>query len=156
MKNIKLIVLDFDGVLTDNSVYVFEDGREAVRCTRADGMGCDIIRDLGIEILILSTEENPVVAVRGQKIRVPVHQGIKDKGIAMRSILEERDLNPSQVMYVGNDVNDLPALQMVEWTVAPSDAHQDILNMVRTITKAAGGQGVVREIADLLQNDRAE
>jgi 3-deoxy-D-manno-octulosonate 8-phosphate phosphatase (KDO 8-P phosphatase) len=119
-------------------------------------MGCDIIRDLGIEILILSTEENPVVAVRGQKIQVPVHQGIKDKGIAMRSILEERDLKPSQVMYVGNDVNDLPALQVVEWTVAPSDAHQDILKMVRTITKAAGGQGVVREIADLLQNDRAE
>ena len=145
---VDLIVLDFDGVLTDNSVYVFEDGREAVRCTRADGMGCDLLRAEGIELLILSTEENPVVTARARKIKVAVHQGIRDKGAALSALLDEKKIDPARVLYVGNDVNDLGALALVGWPVAPADAHPDVLAIARQVTATRGGEGVVREIAD--------
>lgn len=154
LENIELLVLDFDGVLTDNRVYVFEDGREAVRCTRADGMGCDLLRAAGVGLLILSTEENPVVTARARKIKVDVHQGVKDKGAALSALLTSRGQDPAQVMYVGNDVNDLAALDLVGWPAAPADAHPDILAIARHITRARGGEGVVREIADLLCSAR--
>lgn len=150
MHDVTLVVLDFDGVLTDNRVYVFEDGREAVRCTRADGQGCDLLRAAGIELMILSTEENPVVAARGRKIRVPVRQGVRDKAVAMTTILAEGKHEAARVMYVGNDVNDLGAMALVGWPVAPADAHPDVLAVARHVTRAHGGNGVVREIADLV------
>jgi YrbI family 3-deoxy-D-manno-octulosonate 8-phosphate phosphatase len=153
--DIDLIVLDFDGVLTDNRVYVFEDGREAVRCTRADGMGCDLLREAGVALMILSTEENPVVSARAAKIRVPVHQGVKDKGAALAALLEARGQDPARVMYVGNDVNDLGAMALVGWPVAPADAHADVLAVAHHVTRARGGDGVVREIADLVRRARS-
>lgn len=147
---IRLIVLDFDGVMTDNRVYVFEDGREAVACNRADGIGCELLQAAGVELLILSTEENPVVAARAHKIKVPVRHGVRDKALALGQILRERDLNPEWVMYVGNDVNDLSAMRLVGWPAAPADAHPSVRSIARIVTRARGGEGVVREIADRL------
>jgi YrbI family 3-deoxy-D-manno-octulosonate 8-phosphate phosphatase len=147
---VRLIILDFDGVMTDNRVYVFEDGREAVACNRADGLGCELLRSAGIALLILSTEENPVVAARARKIKVDVRQGVRDKGLALAQLLGERGLDPAQVLYVGNDVNDLSAMKLVGWPTAPADAHPSVRSMARIVTRARGGEGVVRELADLL------
>lgn len=148
---IRLVVSDFDGVMTDNRVLVFDDGREGVICSRADGLGCDLLRSAGIEMVILSTERNPVVSARAAKLGVTVIQACTDKGEAMRHLLDSRRLGRSQVAYIGNDVNDLPAFAEVDLTIAPSDAHQDVRRIARTVTRATGGGGVIREVADLLR-----
>jgi 3-deoxy-D-manno-octulosonate 8-phosphate phosphatase (KDO 8-P phosphatase) len=148
--DIDLIVFDFDGVMTDNTVYVFEDGREAVRCNRADGLGCDLLRGAGVAMMILSTETNTVVAARARKLKLEAAHGSTDKGKALAGVIAERGLDAGRVMYVGNDLNDLGAMQLVSWPVAPADAHPQIRAMARLVTQARGGEGVVRELADVL------
>ncbi len=150
LADIDLLVTDFDGVLTDNRVLVSDDGHESVVCTRADGIGCDLLKAAGLALLILSTETNRVVSVRGEKLGIEVVQGCADKGTAMRDLLSERGLDPARVMYVGNDVNDLGALRAVGWPVVPADAHPDVVGDARLVTEAAGGQGVLRELASTL------
>jgi YrbI family 3-deoxy-D-manno-octulosonate 8-phosphate phosphatase len=147
---VRLVVTDFDGVLTDDRVLVLEDGREAVFCTRADGLGCGLLRAAGIEVVILSTETNPVVSARAAKLGVTALQGCPDKGAAMRSLLAERGLDGGDVVYVGNDVNDLPAFAEAGFTVAPADAHPRVRRVASVVTGAKGGEGVLREIADML------
>lgn len=148
--DIDCIVYDFDGVMTDNRVLVSQDGTEAVFCNRADGLGVGLIRALGIPQMILSTEANPVVAARAAKLRIPAVQDCADKGAALARLLDARGLDPRRVLFVGNDVNDLPALRLVGWPVAPADAHPSALAAARLVTRARGGQGVVRELADIL------
>jgi 3-deoxy-D-manno-octulosonate 8-phosphate phosphatase (KDO 8-P phosphatase) len=150
MKDVKIVILDFDGVLTDNRVYVLQDGREAVVCNRSDGIGAHLIRGLGVEVKIVSTEENPVVSTRGKKIGIEVVQGVVDKGRAVLQILNAAGIAAEYAAFVGNDVNDLPAMKIVGWPIAPADAHQDILSIARHVTRAKGGEGVLREIADLI------
>ena len=145
---IRDIIMDFDGVLTDNRVLVSEDGTEAVLCNRADGLGCDMFRRAGIGLFILSTETNPVVAARARKLKVPVVQGCGDKAAWLASWLEGRD--PGGVAYVGNDTNDLEAMRLVGWPIAPADAHPAILAIARLVTRAGGGAGVMRELADIV------
>jgi 3-deoxy-D-manno-octulosonate 8-phosphate phosphatase (KDO 8-P phosphatase) len=149
--DIRLVITDFDGVMTDNRVVVFQDGREAVVCNRADGLGCSLLRDSGIEVVVLSTETNPVVAARGAKLAVEVVQACADKREAVREIMVARRLERRQVVFVGNDVNDLPAFGEVGFTVAPSDAHADVRAAAGIVTTARGGEGVLRELADHLQ-----
>jgi YrbI family 3-deoxy-D-manno-octulosonate 8-phosphate phosphatase len=151
LAGIRLVVSDFDGVMTDGRVLVFDDGREAVWCTRSDGLGCDLLRHAGIEVLILSTERNPVVAARAGKLDVGVIQGCADKGAAMRQVLAERGLRRDQVAYVGNDVNDLPAFAEVDTRIAPSDAHRSVLELATIVTQCRGGDGVLREVADIVR-----
>jgi YrbI family 3-deoxy-D-manno-octulosonate 8-phosphate phosphatase len=150
MPSIDLVILDFDGVLTDNRVYILEDGREAVACHRGDGWGIGILKGAGIDVLILSTERNPVVSARARKLDVECRQGCSDKEAATAEILRQKKLEPGRVMYVGNDTNDESAMALVGHPVAPADAHPSIRRIAKTITKAHGGYGVVREIADML------
>lgn len=152
LQDLDLIVFDFDGVMTDNTVFVLEDGRETVRCNRADGLGCDILRDAGMAMLILSTEANPVVARRAEKLRLPVNHGVGDKGARLGEILAERQIDPLRVAYVGNDLNDKSAMELVGWPMAPRDAHPRILAITRYVIDKPGGGGVVRELAELLTN----
>ena len=102
LDDIDLLVTDFDGVLTDDRVLVSDDGHEAVRCSRSDGLGCDLLRGAGLEMMILSTERNPVVSVRGAKLRVDVIQGSGDKEAALREVVAARGLDLDRVMYIGN------------------------------------------------------
>ena len=146
-RDLDLIVYDFDGVMTDNRVLVDQDGREAVFCNRADGLGVGLIRDLGIDQLILSTEANPVVAARAAKLKLPVLQNCADKAQALARLLAERGLDPARVLFLGNDVNDLAALRLVGWPAAPADAAPEVLALARYVTRAKGGEGVVRELA---------
>ena len=148
--NIDLLILDFDGVLTDNRVYVAEDGQETVACHRGDGWGIGLLKDAGLEIIILSTETNPVVSARAKKLGVGCIQGCLDKAEATRKIIAKKELDSSKVMYVGNDTNDLEAMALVGHAVAPADSHPEIIEVAHTVTRARGGHGVIRELADLL------
>ena len=148
--NIDLLILDFDGVLTDNRVYVTQDGEETVACHRGDGWGIRLLKDAGLEIIILSTETNLVVSARAKKLNVECIQGCSDKAEATREIIAKKELDSTRVMYVGNDTNDSEAMALVGYPIAPADAHPRILEIAKTVTEAHGGYGVVREIADLL------
>lgn len=107
--DVDAVVLDFDGTQTDDRVLVDSDGRETVSVHRGDGLGIAALRKAGIPLLILSTEQNPVVAARAHKLRVPVLHGVDRKDLALKQWCDEQSLAPERVMYVGNDVNDLPA-----------------------------------------------
>ena len=120
---ISLLVLDFDGVLTDNRVYVNQRGEETVAVHRGDGMGISRVKRAGIEVVILSKEKNPVVKARGDKLGVPVFQGIDEKGEVLLSLMKKRNLSSDQVIYLGNDVNDLSCFPLVGLAVAVADAH---------------------------------
>ena len=147
---IRLAVFDFDGVFTDNCVYVFEDGREAVRCTRLDGLGLRRLERSGVEALVLSTERNPVVAARCAKLKIACQQGCDDKCAALEEIVASRGLEYTNVAYIGNDVNDLDCLQRVGLPIVVQDAHPDVLAIARYRTQRLGGHGAVREVCDLI------
>jgi YrbI family 3-deoxy-D-manno-octulosonate 8-phosphate phosphatase len=146
--DVDALVTDFDGVHTDDAVYVAQDGTESVRVHRGDGLGVGRLRDAGVPLLILSTERNPVVTARARKLGADVLQGVDDKAGALRDWLSVRRIDPARVAYVGNDVNDLPALHVVGWPVAVADAHPDVLAVARVVTAARGGHGAVREVCD--------
>jgi 3-deoxy-D-manno-octulosonate 8-phosphate phosphatase (KDO 8-P phosphatase) len=149
LDSIRLVVFDFDGVFTDNFVYVFEDGREAVRCTRADGLGLARLREVGISTLVLSTETNPVVQRRCQKLKVECISGCPDKRATLIEFATERRLQVAAVAYVGNDVNDAGCLTAVGLPIVVADAHPEVLPLARYQTRCRGGHGAVREICDL-------
>ena len=149
-RRVRLVVFDFDGVFTDNTVYVFEDGREAVRCWRGDGVGLARLAGLGVEAMILSSEPNPVVAARARKLGIPCLHGKADKRAALEAILAEKGLRPEQAAYVGNDVGDGACLSLVGLPVAVADAHDDVVGLAAYRTVKAGGRGAVREVCDLL------
>ena len=149
-KSIKLIVYDFDGVMTDNKVHVTEDGKEFVTCNRADGLGVELIKTAGIEQLIISTEKNLVVSKRAKKLNIDVIQGAENKKHSLEKYCEANEFNLQEVFYVGNDINDKNAMEIVGYTICPSDAHPSIKKISDKITNARGGEGVIREIADWL------
>jgi 3-deoxy-D-manno-octulosonate 8-phosphate phosphatase (KDO 8-P phosphatase) len=150
MDIIKLLVYDFDGVMTDNKLYIDQDGKEMVQVSRADGMGVSEIRKLGIEQMIISTEKNPVVAVRAKKLGLNCLQGVKDKRQVLSQYCVEQRIPIETVAFVGNDINDMEAMRMVGMTFCPADAHPDIKNFSTHVLKTPGGEGVVRELLDQL------
>lgn len=151
LKDIDLIVYDFDGVMTDNRVIVLQDGTEAVIVSRADGLGVDRIRQRGIHQLILSTETNPVVKARAGKLGLEVIGSCENKKNALENYCVQNKLNLAKVLYVGNDINDLEVMRIVGYPIAPADAHPDIVKLACLVTKSKGGEGVVRELADLIK-----
>ncbi|NOX63188.1 MAG: HAD hydrolase family protein [Chloroflexi bacterium] len=132
-------------------VYVFEDGREAVRCTRADGIGLRKLERLGVEPYIISSEPNDVVAHRSRKLKIGFIHGCKDKRAALKELLQTRGLTPDQAAFVGNDINDLSALQFVGLPIVVQDAHSEVISVAKYRTNRPGGHGAVREICDLFE-----
>lgn len=149
---VKLLVFDFDGVFTDNLVFVFEDGREAVRCSRADGLGLAKLRRRGMPMCIVSTEVNPVVGARAKKLQLRCVQGCADKAAALDSLLAEAGCTDAQLAYIGNDINDLPCLARAGLPIVVADAHADVLAHALYRTSARGGHGAVREVCDLFDS----
>lgn len=152
--DIELIAYDFDGVMTDNRAIALQDGTEAVFVNRSDGLGVERIRSLGIAQLILSSEANPVVKARAQKLGLEVIGFCKNKKNTLKNYCEQNNYDLEKVIFVGNDVNDLETMKIVGFPVAPADAYPDIIKTARLVTKAGGGQGVVRELSDILVNGR--
>lgn len=143
-----VLVTDFDGVHTDDTATVDSEGRESVRVSREDGMGVSRLRRAGIPMLILSTEQNPVVARRAEKLQVPVLHGIDDKAAALAAWAEENGIPLADIAYVGNDVNDLGALGIVGWPIAVANAHPDVKAAARVVLTRRGGEGAVREVIE--------
>jgi 3-deoxy-D-manno-octulosonate 8-phosphate phosphatase (KDO 8-P phosphatase) len=148
---IRLAVFDFDGVFTDNMVYVFQDGTEAVRCFRGDGFGLRKLEQAGIATLIISTETNPLVSIRSRKLGVRCIHGCENKLAALETIAQEMSLSMEQIAYVGNDINDLTCLGSVGLPIIVHDAHPDVIPFARYRTAARGGHGAVREVCDLFE-----
>lgn len=146
---IRLVAFDFDGVFTDNTVYVFEDGTEAVRCWRGDGIGLRRLESLGIEPVIISSEPNPVVLARSRKLQIRCIHGCRDKAAALAELAHEKGISLEQTAFVGNDVNDLPVLAVTGLAIAVHDAHPDAMASVAYRTQRPGGYGAVREVCDL-------
>jgi 3-deoxy-D-manno-octulosonate 8-phosphate phosphatase (KDO 8-P phosphatase) len=144
---VTLMVFDFDGVLTDNRVWVTQDGVEMVCCNRADGLGFNLLRAAGIACVIVSTETNPVVTHRAGKLGIPAVQSVADKGDAVRKICRDYGVDLAQVAFVGNDLNDLPAFRIVGRKLCPSDAAPEVRRLCDHVLRSRGGAGVVREIA---------
>ncbi|WP_411761752.1 cytidylyltransferase domain-containing protein [Streptomyces tunisiensis] len=145
--DIDAVVLDFDGTQTDDRVLIDADGREFVSVHRGDGLGVAALRRGGLKLLILSTEQNPVVAARARKLKIPVLHGVDRKDLALKQWCEEQGIAPERVLYVGNDVNDLPCFALVGWPVAVASAHDAVRGAARAVTTLPGGDGAVREIA---------
>ncbi|MEU2725080.1 acylneuraminate cytidylyltransferase [Streptomyces smyrnaeus] len=149
-EDVDAVVLDFDGTQTDDRVYIDAEGRETVAVHRGDGLGIAALRRAGLEVLILSTETNPVVAARAAKLRLPVLHGIDRKDLALKQWCEEKGIAPERVLYAGNDANDLPCFALAGWPVAVADAHDVVRAAARAVTTRGGGAGAVREIAGWL------
>lgn len=147
-KNIKLIIYDFDGVMTDNRVMVDEKGVESVFVNRSDGLAIDMLRKSKKYQAIISTETNRVAAARAKKLRLPVFYGISDKLEAMKKLCRRYRCAAKDVLYVGNDINDLDAMRAAGHRAAPSDAHPSIKRIADIVTRKKGGEGVIRELAD--------
>jgi len=155
--NLDAIIFDFDGVLTDNGVLLDENGKEHVRCHRGDGLGFDVFRKLDINVVILSTEKNPIVTARAEKLKVFALQGISNKAEALNHYVLEKRLNLSKLLYVGNDLNDYRAMRLCGYSVCPADSHKRIKEIATVTLKTKGGQGVVRELLEeVLQLDIVE
>jgi YrbI family 3-deoxy-D-manno-octulosonate 8-phosphate phosphatase len=152
--SIKLIICDFDGVITDGRVWTDQDGRETVAASRSDSMRIGQMRGNGIDVMILSSEVNSVVSARAKKMGVEaVHGvGLQDKGKVMREILAQKNIKPEEVVYIGNDWNDLPCFEIAGWAVAVADAYPEVLRAADYVLKTPGGHGAVRELCDLILN----
>ncbi|MFD9437522.1 cytidylyltransferase domain-containing protein [Streptomyces sp. NPDC060006] len=146
-EDIDAVVLDFDGTQTDDRVLIDSDGKEFVSVHRGDGLGIAALRRSGLSMLILSTEQNPVVAARARKLKIPVLHGIDRKDLALKQWCEEQGIAPERVLYVGNDVNDLPCFALAGWPVAVASAHDVVRGAARAVTTVPGGDGAIREIA---------
>lgn len=149
-ERVDLVVFDFDGVMTDNRVWVDETGRESVAAYRSDSIGVRDLRAAGVEVMVLSTEVNPVVSARCLKMKIPVLQGQEDKATALKKILLDRQIDPQRVIYVGNDTNDLPCFPMVACAVVVADAQPAAMIQADYVLSRRGGYGAVRELCDLI------
>jgi N-acylneuraminate cytidylyltransferase len=148
--SVRLVVLDFDGTMTDDRVWVDQDGRESVACSRSDGLGLEMLIKAGLALFVLSREKTPVVRARCEKLGIPFQQGVADKLAALQQILAERNVEPRDVVYVGNDLNDLGCMRFVGFSCAPADAHRDVKQQASHVLARPGGRGAVRELCDTL------
>ena len=152
LDDIDALVFDFDGVLTNNLVYLNQEGRELVACSRADGLAFDVLSKLNKPAFILSTEKNSVVAMRAKKLRIPAIQGVPDKVEAIKELADKKNYNLKSILYVGNDLNDYLVMQVCGYTACPIDSHPKIKEISGNILKTKGGNGVVRELLEQVFN----
>lgn len=155
-EKIDLIMCDFDGVITDNRVWVDQDGTETVAAYRSDSVRVKDVRALGIEVMILSSEPNRVVEARARKMGVEAIHGIalNDKGRVMRDVLAQKNLKAENVIFIGNDINDLPCFEVAGWAVAVADAYPEVIHAADHVLSKAGGHGALRELCDLILKNR--
>jgi YrbI family 3-deoxy-D-manno-octulosonate 8-phosphate phosphatase len=152
-EQVELLVFDFDGVLTDNRVWVDEEGHEMIAANRSDSLGIRYLLKAGVNVIVLSTEVNPVVSARCRKMKIEAMQGITDKATALQAYLQEHHIDPAKVVYAGNDINDTPCFPLVGCAVAVADAQPEARRQADLVLTRTGGHGAARELCDLiLQN----
>jgi len=148
VKKIKVIAFDFDGVFTNNKVLVDQDGKESVLCSRLDGLGLKKLRKLGLKLIIVSSEKNSVVSQRAIKLELECFQGVDDKVAVLKDFLLENQCSKKELLFVGNDENDIPALRFAGLSIGVADSHNSIRDYIDFTTHKSGGEGAVREICD--------
>jgi len=146
--NIDVFIFDFDGVLTNNLVYINQEGVESVACSRADGLAFDVLRKLQKPVYILSTEKNKTDAARADKLKIPVLQGVEDKVGALKEMAGKERFDLKNVLYVGNDLNDYQIMRLCGFSVCPADSHPKIKEISNITLRTNGGNGVVRELLE--------
>ncbi len=152
-KSVKVVVTDFDGVHTDGKVFVHQDGTEAVRCSRRDGLGFEMLRKSGIPYCIVSKETNPVVEARGKKIGARVWSGVESsasKKEIIERIAKEHGVLMGEILYMADDINDSEAMASVGVPIAVADAHPLIKKRAIFVTKSKGGDHAIREVIEML------
>jgi 3-deoxy-D-manno-octulosonate 8-phosphate phosphatase (KDO 8-P phosphatase) len=154
LRDLRLAVFDFDGVFTDNAVWVDGSGAESVRCCRADGFGLRRLEQAGVEAVILSREPAPVVSARARKLEIECIQGVGDKLPVLRDIAAARSVALDKTAYLGNDVNDAECLGAVGLPVVPADAWPEVRDLARWVLSRNGGEGCVREFCDAVWHAR--
>lgn len=153
LRNVAMLVMDFDGVHTDGFVYIDEQGRETVRCSRRDGLGLEMLKKIGIKLFVISKEKNPVVAMRCNKLGIEYYQGVSDasdKKEIMETLLKREGVLVESVVYVGDDVNDVDALRYAGTGVVVADAHEDLKRYADIILTRNGGSHALRELCDYI------
>lgn len=156
------LIFDFDGVFTNNKVYIDETGKEIVRCDRSDGLAFDILRKFqekkkwNIQYFILSKEKNQVVQKRAEKLKIKCFQDVSNKKLFIEEYLKKRfgfiEDAKKGVLYAGNDLNDLSAMRYCGYSIAPSDAHKLIKEKATLVLDKKGGEGFVRKIIEIIIN----
>ena len=151
-EKIELIVSDFDGVFTDNRVWTDQDGKELVAASRSDGLRVRDLKDRHIEVIVLSSEENPVVRARAKKMGIEAVQetDTRKKGEALQKLLASKKVDPAHAVFIGNDVNDLPCFEVAGWAVAVADAYPEVKRAADHVLQTPGGYGALRELFDLV------
>lgn len=156
-KNIKLVVSDFDGVFTDGSIYISEKNEVQKKLNFKDIMGVSILIKNGIDFAIISGEKSNILDYFKDKFNLKeIHGGIRQKGITLDEIMKRYNLNKDEVIYIGDDINDIPAMELVGFPLAPKNLNPILPFKVPNlqITQNYGGNGAIREIADtLIGND---
>ncbi|SVB92082.1 uncharacterized protein METZ01_LOCUS244936 [marine metagenome] len=152
LDQIDALVFDFDGVLTDNTVFLDEDGREWVRCNRGDGLAFNELQKLGVKSYIISAEKNKIVSARASKLNIPALYGVSNKVDALQGLCIREGLNVSRVFYIGNDLNDLEAMKLSGFSACPADSHPKIKETATFKLNNNGGSGVVRELLEEILN----
>ena len=150
LASVKLIAFDFDGVFTDNFVCISQDGTESVKCNRSDGIGLTRLASLGVKFYIISSETNPVVKKRAEKLKIPVAYGVEKKNLLIQQICKDYGMDLKSVLFVGNDINDIPAFKIVGIPIGVADSNPEIFPHIVYKTSKPGGHGAVREICDLV------
>lgn len=148
LDNLDVLVFDFDGVLTNNFVYVDQNGLESVMCSRADGLAFDVLRKLQKPTYILSTEKNQVVTSRAKKLKVPALHGVTNKSETLKGLIEKEGFDLQKILYVGNDLNDYQAMKLCGFSACPADSHPKIKEISDIVLSTNGGNGIVRELLE--------
>lgn len=148
INDIDAFVFDFDGVMTNNNVFLNQEGMEYVSCSRADGLAFDVMRKLQKPAYILSTEKNPVVSARARKLQIEALQGVNNKEAAIKKLVLDKGFDLNKIFYVGNDLNDYRVMQRCGYTACPSDSHKMIKDIATFVLNTPGGEGIVREILE--------
>ena len=146
--DIDVFVFDFDGVLTNNLVYLDQNGKESVSCSRGDGLAFDVIRKLKKSAYILSTEKNTVVGARAKKLKITAIQGVENKVSGIQEIVRKENCSLEKILYIGNDLNDYRVMKICGFSACPADSHYKIKQISNIVLKTNGGYGVVRELLE--------
>ena len=156
INDISIIISDFDGVFTDNSVWVDENGIEQVKCSRFDGIGISKLKSNGVELVVVSTEPNKVVLKRCEKLKIEAYNNIDNKGSFVKDLLERKGLKKKNALFIGNDENDIPALEYVEFGVGVADSYKTFFNSIQYVLSKNGGDGAIRELCEVIVKKKNE
>lgn len=151
---ISLVISDFDGVMTDGKVEISEQGFESVTCSRLDGVGVKLLKKNGIDVIILSSEANKTVQHRAKKLNITAYTNVLDKLDFIKNLQSKKSISSDEIFYIGDEINDLVVMKNLTHTACPKDANSEIKTLAKYQLKSKGGDGVIREVSELICLDK--